>query len=86
MQQKVAGLITGEDGYPRTPEDEAHLNQLVFHTFATPAGQRCLEYLRSITVEVVMSPNDPDTVLRHMEGARGLVHIIQRRIRAMETR
>lgn len=77
-------VVQGLDGVARTPAEEVELNQIVHHTFATPVGQRCLAYLRSITTEVVMPASQPDHVLRYLEGMRCVVKMIDDRCKAQE--
>jgi hypothetical protein len=70
----------GADGIARPPKEEEELNQLVAATFKGRSGKRTLDYLRSITIEYVAGPNISDTELRHREGMRYLVGIIESRI------
>ena len=48
--------------------------------FATDDGRRVLDWLRSRTLDVAYGPQEPDAVLRHMEGARALVILLMRTI------
>lgn len=73
--------LRGPDGFIRTIAQERRLNQLFEATFATPAGQEVLRHLRSITIEAVGGPNVTDAELRHREGQRFLVAIIEQRIK-----
>jgi hypothetical protein len=43
-----------------------------------------LKYLRSITIEAVTGPAASDAELRHLEGQRYLVGLIERRIKHAE--
>ncbi len=70
----------GPDGITRRPEDEAKLNDLAAATFSSAGGQEFLRYLRSITIEAVAGPQITDAELRHREGMRYLVGIIEQRI------
>lgn len=72
--------VLGADGVPRKPEEEKELNQIMAATFKGRAGRKVIEYLRSITIEYVAGPNISDTELRHREGMRYLVGIIETRI------
>ena len=74
----------GLDGFKRNKELENQINELVKATFATPAGQSVLKYLRSITIEAVTGANVSDAELRHLEGQRYLVGLIERRIKQTE--
>jgi hypothetical protein len=80
MDKRPAQL--GPDGVARLPEIERKLNMLFLATFTTPAGAECLKHLRKITIEAVCGPDVPDATLRHLEGRRFLVGIIEQRIRA----
>ena len=70
----------GPDGIARRPEDEQELNQLAAATFKGKGAQQFLVYLRSITIEAVGGPQITDAELRHREGMRYLVGIIEQRI------
>lgn len=71
----------GCDGWPRTPADEREINVTMAAVFAGEAGRKALAYLRSITIEAVAGPAVSDAELRHREGMRALVGIIETRIR-----
>ena len=49
-------------------------------TFKGKGAQEFLRYLRSITIEAVGGPQITDAELRHREGMRYLVGIIEQRI------
>ena len=83
-ETRPAQPVRGLDGVARSKEDEAALNSVVFHTFSTPVGRQCLAYLRSITTDVVLDSQQPDHVLRYLEGMRCVVKLIQDRVNAME--
>ena len=72
----------GPDGYIRTPQDDAKLNKLFATVFSSAAGEEVIKNLRSLTIEAVAGPEITDNHLRHLEGMRYLVGIIQRRIKA----
>ena len=72
----------GPDGVARLPEIERKLNMLFLATFTTPAGAEVLKHLRKITIEAVCGPEITDSHLRHLEGRRFLVGIVEQRIRA----
>ena len=72
----------GPDGYIRSPGDDAKLNKLFATVFSSAAGEEVIRNLRSITIEAVGGPEITDSHLRHLEGMRYLVGIIQRRIKA----
>jgi len=72
--------LLGPDGVTRRPEDEQILNELAAATFSSNGAQEFLRYLRSITIEAVGGPQITDAELRHREGMRYLVGIIEQRI------
>ena len=67
------------DNFPRSKADDDKISKLCLATFNTTSGKEVLKYLRSITIEVVSGPNMSDAELRHLEGQRYLVGIIERR-------
>lgn len=69
------------DGFPRTADEDAKITSAVFHTFTTAPGEATLKWLREIATEAVIQSTDPDSVLRHMEGQRHLVKLIEMRIK-----
>jgi glutathione synthase/RimK-type ligase-like ATP-grasp enzyme len=73
-------LVPGEDGVTRSAEREFELNDLAAATFKTKAGQKFLNYLKNVTINAVTGPHTTDTELRHLEGQRFIVAVIQRRI------
>jgi hypothetical protein len=72
--------LLGPDGVTRRPEDEQKINELAAATFKGKGAQEFLRYLRSITIEAVGGPQITDAELRHREGMRYLVGIIEQRI------
>jgi len=52
--------------------------------FRTPTGKAVMSYLRSITIEAVSGANISDAELRHLEGQRYLVGLIERRFQQAE--
>ena len=73
-------LHLGVDNFPRTKEDDQIISRNINSVFKTPNGSAVLKYLRSITIESVQGPNASDAELRHFEGQRYLVGLIERRI------
>ena len=73
-------LHLGVDNFPRTKEDDDTISRNLNSVFKTPNGKAVLKYLRSITIESVQGPNASDAELRHLEGQRYLVGVIERRI------
>jgi hypothetical protein len=52
----------------------------VAKVFESPTGKEVLRYLRSITIEMVNGPNVTTEELRHLEGQRYIVGLIEQRI------
>ncbi len=73
-------LQPGPDGIVRHADHEAILNQLAVATFGNGSGKEFLRYLRTITVNSVCGPEISDAGLRHREGMRALVGIIETRV------
>lgn len=71
----------GPDGNIYSRDDDDRLNKLFASVFGRGAGKEVLAHLRSITIEMVAGPNITDAELRHREGARHLVGIIEARVR-----
>ena len=72
--------ISSIDGYPRKKEDDERISMDVAALFSTPNGQAVRQYLKSITIEAVHGAAVTDEVLRHAEGQRYIVALIDRRI------
>ena len=70
----------GLDGFQRTQKDDEIISKNIDSLFKTATGKAVLKYLRSITIESVQGPNASDAELRHLEGQRYLVGVIERRI------
>ncbi len=71
--------LVGLDNFKRNPDEETRLNDLFQSVFKQPNGKEVLEYLKSITIEAVAGSEITDATLRHLEGQRYLVGLIQRR-------
>jgi len=74
----------GVDNYPRAEEEDNKISLNVKSLFSSPSGKDVLKYLRSITIESVQGANASDAELRHLEGQRYLVGLIERRIKHAE--
>lgn len=74
-------FLLGPDGLQRKDEDEARLDSLVMAAFTTPSGKEVLQYLRDITINTVGGPGISDGELRHREGGRFIIGIIEQRIK-----
>lgn len=71
--------LVGLDNFTRNPDEETRLNDLFQSVFKQPNGKEILKYLKSITIEAVTGGEVTDGTLRHLEGQRYLVGLIQRR-------
>jgi len=76
----AANMRIGPDGIRRTVQEDDELNELFAQTFREEGPQKVLAYLRSITIHNLMGPGASNDELRHMEGQRYLVAIIERRV------
>ena len=74
----------GIDNFPRKISDDNNISLNVRPGFRTPTGQEVIKYLRSITIEAVTGPAASDAELRHLEGQRYIVGLIERRIKHAE--
>ena len=74
----------GIDNFPRSKANDEKISKDIRSAFRTPNGQEVLKYLRSITIEAVTGPAASDAELRHLEGQRYLVGLIERRIKHAE--
>ena len=70
----------GLDGLVRPESKEDELNRLCASVFSQENGEALLTYLRSITIERIGGPGIDDCALRHLEGQRYLVGILEQRI------
>lgn len=70
----------GVDGIQRPQNKDREISLNVAEIFNTPTGNAVLKYLRSITIEMVNGPNVTTEELRHLEGQRYLVGLIESRI------
>ena len=80
MSEDKPNNLIGLDGITRQPKDEENLNSIHYGVFNTVSGKEILKYLKSLTIEAVAGPNISDEELRHLEGQRYIVGLIQRRI------
>jgi len=84
MDSNKNKTVTSIDGHNRLAEREKEINDHFVTTFSAPSGKKVLQYLRSITIESVAGPNISDTELRHREGMRFIVGLIETRIKGGE--
>mgnify|MGYP003627733505 FL=1 len=79
MVQKQQANI-GIDGVQRPKATDVNISQNVAEVFSTPTGQAVLQYLKSITIQMVHGPDVSTEALRHLEGQRFIVALIDQRI------
>jgi len=70
----------GLDGVHRTKAEEDKVSMNIAALFSEPTGQAVLKYLRSVTIEMVGGPEISDATLRHLEGQRHIVGLIERHV------
>ena len=80
MAEKKPDMLIGLDGIKREPKAEENLNTLFYALFNPPGGAEVLKHLKALTLEAVAGPEISDSQLRHLEGQRYLVGLIQRRV------
>tara|TARA_R110000850_G_scaffold151074_1_gene274015 strand:- start:1280 stop:1546 length:267 start_codon:yes stop_codon:yes gene_type:complete len=69
----------GIDGIQRTANQDKVISTTVAHLFESEAGKAVMEYLKSITINRVHGPNISTEELRHHEGQRYIVGLLQAR-------
>lgn len=79
MTEKKPNILIGLDNIQRRPQDEENLNTLFYKMFTSTGGSEVLKYLKSLTIDAVAGPEISNESLRHLEGQRYLVGLIQRR-------
>jgi len=77
LSQKIN---VGVDGINRPQDKDREISQNIATLFGSTTGQAVLRYLRSITIEMVHGPNVTTEELRHMEGQRYIVGLIENRM------
>lgn len=77
MTQKIN---VGVDGIQRSQDKDREISMDVASLFGSATGASVLKYLRSITIEMVNGPNVTTEELRHMEGQRYIVGLIENRM------
>lgn len=70
----------GLDGIARTKAQEDKISLNIGSVFSEPTGKEILKYLRSITIEMVSGPNISADELRHLEGQRYIVGLLERHV------
>ena len=79
-QQSKPVIQSQIDGFPRYQEDDETISLNMHALFNSPVGKEVLKYLRSITIEAVHGSAVTNDALRHAEGQRYIVGLIERRI------
>ena len=80
MSKNNPSNISHLDGFPRGTDHEQRISLHFTSLFTTPAGIEVIKYLRSITIEAVHGSAVTNDTLRHAEGQRFIVGLIERRI------
>jgi len=70
----------GIDGVQRKSDLDKQISHNVSKVFESPTGKEVIRYLRSVTIEMVNGPNVTTEELRHIEGQRYIVGLIEQRI------
>ena len=76
----MAKANIGIDGIQRGANQDKIISTTVAHLFETEMGKAVMEYLKSITVNRVHGPNITTEELRHHEGQRYIVGLLETRI------
>lgn len=71
----------GIDGFHRDKNEDARISLDVNSLFQTDTGKSVLKYLRSITIESVNGAGVTNDELRHLEGQRYIVGLIESRMK-----
>jgi hypothetical protein len=79
MKTTKPNRIIGLDNFERNPQEEEQINTLFESVFKKENAQAILSYLRQITIESVAGSEISDASLRHLEGQRYIVGLMQRR-------
>lgn len=83
VTEKIAnarGRTLGADGIERSIVEETELNTLAAQVFREPNAKLFLSYLKSITINNLQGSGVSDNELRHIEGQRYIVALMERRI------
>jgi hypothetical protein len=70
----------GIDGIQRPSDRDVEISHNIAQVFESPTGKAVLKYFRSITIEMVNGPNVSTEELRHIEGQRYIIGLIEQRI------
>tara|TARA_R110000822_G_scaffold177719_1_gene317743 strand:- start:33 stop:323 length:291 start_codon:yes stop_codon:yes gene_type:complete len=80
MKKKQIGIV-GPDGRERPNDIERRINEAFTEVFKGKAGGYVMNYLKSITLNSVAGPEQSDSALRHLEGGRYIIGLIDTRIK-----
>ena len=81
MKTKEPDSYVAFDGIQRRRTEDEHISNNVSTLFNSELGREVLHYLKGIRVNAVSGPNISDGELRHLEGQRYIVGLIDRRLR-----
>jgi len=76
----VSNNFIGIDGFQRQRAIDDRMSVNMASLFRTELGKEVFKYLKSITIDAVNGPAVSDAELRHLEGQRYIVGLIDRRI------
>ena len=79
MNNKQA-IHIGIDGFQRPKDKDYQISQNIAQIFSSDTGKEVIRYLRSISIETVHGSNVSTEELRHVEGQRYIVGVIENRI------
>lgn len=79
-KKQTKQINVGIDGYQRSKELDEQISQNVAQLFTSDTGQAVLKYLRTITIDLVHGANVSTEELRHIEGQRFIVGLLNARI------
>jgi hypothetical protein len=73
-------MTEARDKHKRIAEAQTAIDIDFASLFGTELGQRVLKHLRKATIEMVGGPEITNDQLRHLEGQRFLVALIEQRV------
>ena len=79
-KKQTKQAYVGVDGYQRPKDIDEQISQNMGQLFSSDTGKEVLRYLRTITIEIVHGANVTTEELRHIEGQRYVVGLIETRI------
>lgn len=78
--KKPGSKVSPFDGVVRSEAEDEELNKLFARVFRGRQGEIALQYLRSLTEDMVLGDGLNTTQLVHTEGQRWIVHLMERRV------